>query len=359
MIHLRTLNKKQLEELVSSGDFKKHDFLPISEHRAKSQIKNPKADHHQTLLILAYDDEQLAGYLGCLPDDFDLNGERFSYAWLSTLYVSHKFRGKRIAQSLLNRAFEEYNGNIAITEFTPEAESLYNKIGVFRYIQPKAGKRFYFRTELATIIPSKKPSMKPFQPFFSIGDRLLNSFISLKNSLVRKPDFKFEILDTADPESSDFISRFHSNRTGDEINWIIRNPWILEGHDKEKNYLFSSASESFRYFWIKIFDAEDKVTSCALLLARDGYLKIPYFFSESGFDEFISFLSYFVVRNKIKVLVSYHSELNEKLETSPEFPKIHQRDIERRYMFHEQMIQHLPADFSPKFQDGDGDCAMT
>ncbi|UZT97400.1 GNAT family N-acetyltransferase [Chryseobacterium fluminis] len=94
MIHLRTLNKKQLEELVSSGDFKKHDFLPISEHRAKSQIKNPKADHHQTLLILAYDDEQLAGYLGCLPDDFDLNGERFSYAWLSTLYVSHKFRGK-------------------------------------------------------------------------------------------------------------------------------------------------------------------------------------------------------------------------------------------------------------------------
>ncbi|MCS3529731.1 GNAT family N-acetyltransferase [Chryseobacterium sp. JUb7] len=359
MIYLQTLNKKQLEEFVSSGDFKKHDFLPISEHRAKSQIKNPKADDDQPLLILAYDDDQLAGYLGCLPDNFNIDGKTFSYAWLSTLYVSHKFRGKRIAQSLLNRAFEEYNGNIAITEFTPEAESLYNKIGVFKYIQPKNGKRFYFRTELATIIPLKKPKTKSFQPLFSVGDRLLNAFVSLKNSLIKKPDFKFEILSAVDPESSIFISQFHTNRTGEEIKWIMQNPWILEGQIKEKKYLFSSFSESFRYFWIKVFDAKNNMTSCALLLERDGYVKIPYFFSASDSDQFTDFLSYFIVKHKVKVLVSYQAELNKKLENSHHFPKIHQRNMERRYMFHEQMLQHLPDDFDPKFQDGDGDCAMT
>ena len=41
MIQLKTLNKKQLAEFVSSGDFEKYDFLPITAHRAKSHINNP------------------------------------------------------------------------------------------------------------------------------------------------------------------------------------------------------------------------------------------------------------------------------------------------------------------------------
>jgi GNAT superfamily N-acetyltransferase len=211
MIHLKTLNKKQLADFVSSGDFKKHDFLPITEHRAKSHINNPKADDEQTLLILAFDDDQLAGYIGCFPDNFKINDEVFNYAWLSTLYISNQFRGKRIAQALLNKVFEEYHGNIAITEFTKEAESLYNKIGVFQYIEPKRGKRYYFRSDMENIIPSKKPKTQSLEPFFSRADALINSFISVKNSGIKKPDFRFEILDTIDDESAPFISKFHIN----------------------------------------------------------------------------------------------------------------------------------------------------
>jgi GNAT superfamily N-acetyltransferase len=66
-------------------------------------------------------------------DHFIIDGKPFKYAWLSTLFISNEFRGKRIAQTLLNTAFEEYEGNIAITEFTKEAESLYNKIGLFPF----------------------------------------------------------------------------------------------------------------------------------------------------------------------------------------------------------------------------------
>lgn len=359
MIHLKTLNKKSLEKFISSGDFKKYDFLPITAHRAKSHIQNPKATDEQTLLILAFDDEKLAGYLGCFPDTFHIEGKIFNYAWLSTLFISNEFRGKRIAQSLLNKAFEEYNGNIALTEFTAEAESLYNKIGVFEYIQPKNGKRYYFRTDFAHIIPSKKPSTQFLKPIFQIGDLIINTLISVKNSFVKKPNFKFEILDSIDQESNVFISNFKANRNTNEINWFIKNPWVLERKKNNDNYLFSSYSKEFRYYWIKIYDENNQLVTGSLLLVRNGHLKILYLFSTINLDKFIIFLSYFILKNKITFLTSYHVELNQQISLTKDFPKIFEKDFERRYMFHKDLIKNLPKGFNPNFQDGDGDCAMT
>ncbi|WP_294302163.1 GNAT family N-acetyltransferase [uncultured Chryseobacterium sp.] len=359
MIHLKTFNKKQLEAFVSSGDYKKYDFRPITQHRAVSHISNPKANEDQTLLILAFDDDKLAGYLGCFPDQFVTEGKTFRYAWLSTLFISNEFRGKRIAQNLLNKAFEEYDGNIAITEFTKEAEGLYNKMGVFEYIQPKHGKRYYFRTDLAHMIPSKKPKTKPVRPFFRVADSLINSLVSVKNSFAKKPDFRFEILNQIDEESKVFISQFKSNRNAAEIKGLIDHPWVLEGKLKDENYLFSSYSKQFRYFWIKIFNENNELVSGSLLLLRDGHLKIPYVFSKAEPERFIDFLSYFILKHKVITLTSYQTDINRLIETSKKFPAIHQRDIERRYMFHKNLISHLPENFNPGFQDGDGDCAMT
>ncbi len=189
MIHLKTFNKKQLESFVSSGEFQKYDFLPITQHRAKSQIANPKANDDQTLLILAFDDDHLAGYLGCLPDNFKMDNETFCYAWLSTLFISNQFRGKKIAQKLLNKAFDEYNGNIAITEFTKEAESLYNKIGVFKYIEPKEGKDIISEQIWRTLFRLKKKKTAFLKPVFRIADSAANFFISIKNSFYKTSRF--------------------------------------------------------------------------------------------------------------------------------------------------------------------------
>ncbi len=359
MIHLKTLNKKQLEAWVSSGDYKKYGFLPITAHRARSHIKNPKATPDQTLLILAFDDDQLAGYLGCFPDYFIKDGKTFRYAWLSTLFISNEFRGKRIAQNLLNKAFEEYQGNIAITEFTKEAEGLYNKMGVFKYIQPKQGKRYYFRTDLEHIIPAKKPGLKSLQPVFRLADSVANILISVKNTFVKKPEFKFEVLDKIDQESKIFLSKFQSNRNAEEINGLIDHPWVLEGKTKDEKYLFSSYSQQFRYYWIKIFNKNNELVAGALLLVRDRHLKISYVFSAAGNDLFTEFLEYFIVKHKIITLTSYQADVNRRIEASKSFPAIHKRDLERRYMFHQNLIAHLPQSFEPRFQDGDGDCAMT
>lgn len=358
MITLKTLKRKELEDFISSGAFKQYDFLPITKHRALSHMKNPKATDEDTLLILAFDEEKLIGYVGCFPDCFVIDGKQIRYAWLSTLYVNPEYRKKRPAKALLKKVFEEYEGRIAITEFTKEAEALYNIMGVFEYVFPKEGKRYYFKTDAAKMIPEKKPETKALKPLFQTLDVAANLLVSIKNLPIKKPDFKYEILYRIDKESADFINEFSGVRNADEINTFIDQPWVLEGKKDEK-YFFSSFAGTFKYFWIKIFDQNNTFKACILLQLRDGYLKIPYLFSNTDLDEVVRFLNYFIVSNKIKAFTSYQTQLNKAIQQSKAFSHIYERDFNREYLFHKDLLELLPKDFNPNYQDGDGDCMMT
>ncbi|REC42005.1 GNAT family N-acetyltransferase [Chryseobacterium pennipullorum] len=358
MITLKTFNKKELGDFISSGAFQQHDVLPVTRHRALSHIQNPKASEEDALLILAFDEEKLIGYVGCFPDCFIVDGKEIRYAWLSTIYANPEYRKKRPAKALLKKVLEEYEDRIVITEFTKEAEALYNITGGFEYVFPKKGMRYYFRTDAAKIIPEKKPETQSLQPLFKILDVAANSLISIKNLAIQKPDFRYEVLERIDKESSDFINEFSGRRGADEINTFIENPWVLEGK-KDERYFFSSFATSFTYFWIKIFDHHNKLTSCLLLQLRDGYLKIPYLFSNTQLDEVIRFLNYFIVSKKVKGFTSYQVKLNEAIQQSKVFSYIHKQDSKREYLFHKSLLELLPDDFNPNYQDGDGDCMMT
>lgn len=358
MIQLKTFNRKELEDFISSGSFQRYDFLPITSHRAWSQIRNPKATDEDTLLILAFCEERLIGYVGCFPDCFTIEGKEIRYAWLSTLYVNPEFRKERPAKKLLKKVFEEYGGKIAITEFTKEAEALYTIMGVFDYVFPKEGKRYYFRTDSAKMIPEKKPATKALKPLFQALDTIANALISLKNLKTRQPDFHYEILGHIDQASADFITGFPGRRDAEAINTFIKNPWVLEGK-KDERYLFSSFAEVFRYFWIKIYNQNGDLETCFLLQLRDGYLKMPYLFSNTALEKTIQFLHYFITKNKVKGFTSYQASLNEAIQQSKAFPKIYERHFKREYLFHQQLLQELPVNFDPGYQDGDGDCMMT
>ncbi|WP_426477441.1 GNAT family N-acetyltransferase [Chryseobacterium sp. CBSDS_008] len=358
MIALKTYNRKELEDFISSGAFQQYDFLPVTRHRALSHIQNPKASEEDILLILALYEEKLVGYVGCFPDNFVMNGEEIRYAWLSTLYVNPEYRKKRPAKTLLKKAFEAYEGRIAITEFTKEAEALYNIMGVFEYVFPKKGKRYYFRTDAAKMIPEKKPVTQPLKPLFQMLDAAANGLISIKNVAIQKPDFNYEVLDRIDKESVGFVNGFSNRRNAEEINTFIDNPWVLEGKKDEK-YLFSSFANSFKFFWIKIFDQNNKLKACFLLQLRDGYLKIPYLFSNDGSDEVVRVLNYFIITHKIKGFTSYQTRLNKTIQQSKVFSHIYERDFNREYLFHKNLLELLPDNFNPDYQDGDGDCMMT
>lgn len=358
MITLKCLNKKDLEEFVLSGTYQSFDFLPITKHRALSQIKNPNAADDDILLTLAFEGDQLAGYLGSFPDQLMLEKNPLKYAWLSTIFVSENFRGKRIAQQLLDKIFEKYDGKIALTEFTKEAESLYAKTKKFEYISPKIGKRFYFRTDFETLLPNKKPQFGTLKPALKITDSLLNVAISFRLKLTKKKEVNFEISKIIDEESEKFIEHFPKKRTVENLRWIMKNPWVLEGNELENKYQFSSISKEFNYYWIKIFDENKVLKTVALLQTRDLNLKIPYLFSVGNLDDFTYFLENFIHEKKIKTLISYHTKLNEKL-SAKSFPKIYKKEAERRYLFHKNLMKLVPENYDLNFQDGDGDPIFT
>ncbi len=130
MIQLKTFNRKELEDFVLSGAFQQYDFLPVTKHRALSQVKNPEASDEDTLLILAFCEDKLAGYVGCFPDGFKVNGEKISYAWLSTLYVNPEFRKERPAKKLLKKFLKNTKEEL-LSQNLPEKQKHFIILWVF------------------------------------------------------------------------------------------------------------------------------------------------------------------------------------------------------------------------------------
>jgi len=85
MIQIRQLNKAQLLTFIYSEEYKNLTFIPITKHRAISHIHNPRADDDDIILFLAYENEELVGYLGVLADKIYYQNSPIKCGWLSCL----------------------------------------------------------------------------------------------------------------------------------------------------------------------------------------------------------------------------------------------------------------------------------
>ena len=358
MIELEIFTKNNLLELVSSERFSRFSFLPISPHRALSHVNNPKAEHDDALLILATENGNLAGYLGLLPGEIETPNGKEKIVWLSTLYVDAHFRGKKIAQQLLSRAFDLYEDRVVMTEFTTEAESLYNKTGQFDYLQPKKGKRYYFLSNLQELLPQKTNKAKPFIPLLNAVDLGINTVWRAIQKKQKIADFRFEILSEIDTESKTFIQQFPSHRNAEELAWTMQYPWVLQEKKSLNKYLFSSFAKNKKIVWVKIFDHHNLLECCAMLSIRDGHLKIPYIFHKNNLGNFHRFLGDYLAQESVKMLTCYQTELNDYWQKYA-LPSLYSKEFERRYMLHKKLMAILPKGMTPPFQDGDGDCVFT
>lgn len=67
-MEIKSYNKQQLKEFIESDAFNRLSVIPISKHRAISQINNPRASTEDILLVVQFDKDNVVGYLGVLPD---------------------------------------------------------------------------------------------------------------------------------------------------------------------------------------------------------------------------------------------------------------------------------------------------
>ena len=155
MIDLRLLDKRGLREYIYADEYDAHAFIAISRHRALSHLANPRADADDVLLLLAYEGEDLVGYLGVLPDQIYYRGSFHKCGWLSCLWVDPKHRGKKIAYVLVQKSIEIYERRILVTEFTGAAGRLYDRTNNFVPLTDLRGLRFYRRFHLSKVLPPK------------------------------------------------------------------------------------------------------------------------------------------------------------------------------------------------------------
>ena len=64
MISIKKIYKKEIPNLLEDKDFWNQSFLAISKHRLYAHYKNPTAVPDDVVLLLAYLNDELVGYMG-------------------------------------------------------------------------------------------------------------------------------------------------------------------------------------------------------------------------------------------------------------------------------------------------------
>jgi GNAT superfamily N-acetyltransferase len=366
MLSIRTLNRVQLLAFVQDAAFGKLPFIPISRHRALSHIANPRVEENDVLLLTAYENEALVGYLGVLPDRMFRGDQSEKCGWLSCLWVSEEHRGKRIAQQLLEKCFDVWNRRILVTEFTGPAKALYDRSGIFHSLADPIGIRLYLRADLATLLPPKKDVFRKNQALLQSLDHGINTITDLR---LPKPDlnseaFTLEYPIEIDDETAIFIeSRQHNQlfkRGKEELNWILNNPWILSAPEKDplnSRYHFSSVEKQFNFSLVKVRGTQNELIAFLLFAQRNESLKLPYCYHNGNMNAVWKAIRHELLRLHISTFTTFQPDLVDYIHTHDKLAFFHKK-VTRNYIISTRFDAFIGA--APiAIQDGDADCSFT
>jgi hypothetical protein len=359
----RLFNRQQLNDYINSDHYNRLTRIPISRHRAISQINNPRADEKDILLVTMVEDEDLVGYLGVLPDLIFHQNQWSRVGWLSCFWVDEAYRSESIAGTLFLHIMEAWENRILITNFVPSLASLYRRTGMFLPERIKTGIRAYMRLNLSEVLPPKARWLSTIKPFLSISDGLFNLVADFRFFFFRRQisRFYYQFLDEPDVNTANYISLNIGNslpqRSLTDLEWIIKYPWIHEQSTDDGyagRYYFSSVSKRFFYKLIVWLNDEKALIGAAMILVRNNHLTVPYIFSgETDFETLAQILTDYMVEMKLNMITIYDPRLIKAIRNR-KMVFLYQKEILKPYFISKQLsfINNL------NFQDGDGDCVF-
>lgn len=367
-MEIKTLTPAQLQAFIQTDEFKTMPVVPISTHRALSHIANPRVDADDVIMIMAYDEGRMVGYLGVLADRIYNTTENYKCGWLSCMWVDPTLRGKGIAKQLLATAFSNWNNHILVTEFTPEAKGLYDRSKNFEDLKSNTGLRCFMRFNLHQILINKKPQLKPLKTALKLADGFANSFNSLR-LLVANPNTQSAInwqpVTAVDSAIGNFVSQFQATafekRGLTELNWILKHPWLKVSAptDESKRYHFSSVANEFKNLCFTGYNSQKEIVAFLFFSLRDGHLKIPYaYFGETQTEDVVAKVYEVLLTEKANMLTVFHPLLVTHLSSNPT-PFIYKRQVKRNYIITKALSLHFVSKDNISIQDGDADCAFT
>lgn len=369
MITIQSLTPLQLGQFIRLEEYLHMPVVPISRHRAESHIANPRVADCDVILLLAYDEKRLVGYLGILADNIHFGNEVFKAGWLSCMWVDPLTRGQGIAKMLLQHAFDHWNNQILVTEFTVAAKGLYNRSANFTDLKIAEGLRCYLRFNLNYLLPQKNTFLSKIKGLLLLADGILNSINYMRLLFYSKSivfdEIRIEKMDEVDAESWHFIKPFIADqfirRNREDLNWVLQNPWLKTGNDEnnyKNRYHFSAIEKRFEFRNFKFINEQGKIVAVMIFSIRNQNLKIPYAYIEKEYTSLVGkFTAHFMLTEKLDMLTTFHAGLVEYLR-SGKTPFYHKRKMKRHYIITKKFLPQI-TDRKIILQDGDADCAFT
>lgn len=364
---IKLLNKIALQEFIESDQFKTMPVIPISTHRAISHINNPANTPEDILLLLAFIDNEMVGYLGVLADNVQLSiNTTLHCGWMSCIWVSEQHRGKKIAQQLLEASFKAWNNKLIATEFTPHAKALYDKTNHFSDFITLTGVRLYVRSDLEYILSKKSDWLKKFKPIFSIADSAINFFndIRYKNIPALPKNYQVTFETKITEAAAAFINtqnqRYLFRRNANSLQWILRYPWVIKewtNDDETSRYYFSTTDKSFDFIPVEVKNSDGDMCAFLLFAKRANNLTLPYCFFTCNADIVVSIIQHYIKISGVNIFTVYHTPIAEKLKQQT-MQVLWKKKMQRSYLISKVLLQHLQSK-ELLLQDGDGDCAFT
>lgn len=368
MIELREFTPSQLREYIDSEEFAQSPVIPISRHRALSHIANPRVDPDDVILVLAYSDQRMVGYLGVFADRIHFEGQAEKAGWLSCMWVDPETRGQGIAKKLLQRVFECWDDRILVTEFTPAAKGLYDRSGKFVDLIQKRGVRGYLRFHIHELLPKRNPAWAPWRPVLWVMDWVSNVAHDLLLAWWKvEPGVDWERVREIDHETDQFIQQHlvynFTRRTGEDLNWMIQNPWVISGPGPDRDsgrYHFTAVEKRFEFHAIKMFKPGTRdLVGLLILSIRDGKLKVPYWFVDNNYHTQGALLVLqYLLQYRMNSVTLFHPQACAAL-NSIQAPFILKRTLYRNYIISKKFEQAVTDADLIRMQDGDADNAFT
>lgn len=369
MTALKKIYKKDIPALFADSGFWNHSFLSISKHRLLAHSKNPDLKDEDIVLVLAYMNEELLGYMGVFIDYIQIDGRSEKIGWLSTWWVHPKTKGSGIGREILNAMHAELDGKIGISQFTPSAKRVYDKSGYFTSLKENVGLKAVLRSNLSFVIPAIYPKTSKFKTLLNPVDHFINVFVNLK-LVIQKPfieqkikGIRMEYLNAIDDETLSFIHKFNgndlSNKEASFFEWLKAYNWVqtapLLGFTAKERYEFSMYDHSFEYYYLKII----KQNTCIgfLVLQKRNYVTkvlFSYYDATQYASEMATIIQLQAMVQNTREIICYDEGICKTFQSSSAFlyktKKVKQSIISKSFN---------KTDFTDvRMHFGDGDCCF-
>ncbi len=288
MMEIKALTVEDLKAALSSEDFWHTETLPITKHRALSYCQNPRADQDDPVLLVAYQDDRVIGYLGILPDTIFSDETAHKLGWLTSWWVDPSFAATGVGTVLLFKALNAYRQQVGVSGSSSAARKVLDATQKFWALKTLKGLDIRLRFNGSGSFVRKHPGVKPLRLLLKLFDGLTDEIANFRNLIWQRHNavlqpLTFEYISFIDEETGQFIQR-HSRqdltrKAAVDFNWIMSYPWILSAPRNEsagKRYYFSSRADRFFYLAVKVFEHPDGMVGFFLLKVRDDRMSVIF-----------------------------------------------------------------------------------